>query len=38
MLQLVYILFWGAAVMLTLAYVYRHGEEFVNQPRLVKAD
>ena len=37
-LQLVYIVFWGLAVMVTLAYVYRHGEEFVNQPRLVKAD
>ena len=37
-LQLVYILFWGFAVMVTLAYVYKHGEEFVNQPRLVKSD
>ncbi len=37
-LQLVYILFWGVAVMVTLAYVYKHGEEFVNQPKLVKTE
>ena len=37
-LQLVYIVFWGSAVMLTAAYLYNHGEEFVNQPKLVKSD
>ncbi len=24
--------------MITVAYVYKHGEEFVNQPRLLKVD
>lgn len=33
-----YVLFWGVAVMITVAYVYKHGEEFVNQPRLLKVD
>jgi hypothetical protein len=38
LLQLVYIMFWGAAVLVTIAYVYRHGEEFVNHPQLKKSD
>lgn len=38
LLQLVYVLFWGAAVIVTLIYVYKHGEEFVNQPKLSKCD
>jgi len=36
LLQLVYILFWGAAVMSTVAYIYHHGQEFINSPKLVQ--
>ena len=36
--QLLYILFWSFAVILTVAYLYNHGEEFVNQPKLIKSD
>ena len=37
-LQLLYVLFWGVAVLMTMVYVYKHGEEFVNHPQLLKAD
>ena len=35
LLQLVYVLFWGAAVISTLAYLYHHGQEFIDSPKLV---
>ena len=38
MLQLVYIFFWGATVLGTLGYVYSHGKEFTDVPKLVQKD
>ncbi|XP_052818647.1 phosphatidylinositol-3-phosphatase SAC1-like [Mya arenaria] len=34
--QLMYILFWGGASLMSLAVIYRYGSEFVDQPRLVQ--
>jgi hypothetical protein len=34
MLQIVYVVFWGATVVGTSIYVYIHGEEFVDIPHL----
>lgn len=35
-LQLLYVIFWSATVIGTLAYVYSHGEEFTDAPKLVQ--
>lgn len=34
--QFLYVLFWGAAVLVTLYVVLYFGNEYVNQPRLVQ--
>lgn len=34
-LQMAYVLFWGASVTGTLVYVYFHGREFVDSPLLI---
>lgn len=35
-MQFLYVLFWGAAVLVTLYIVLYFGNEYVNQPRLVQ--
>jgi len=33
--QLMYVLFWGSASAISVAFVYYYGDVFVNRPKLV---